>query len=225
MKLVKPSSDRYHRERILERSSFIRHHGGPFNYHTDLPHYALSHLWGITKEPHMWDIGQYVDDEEGKPAAPISMRPEKRQTLLKLLEGHPDTYWWIDVLCARTDTPLDIMGDIYARCAECIAMVDCEPSTIPEIHSRMSQLQNIKETDDNGRSTFWQASDKLDTLAQCNWWKRVWTWQEMVLPEKVMLVSERAIELSDCNALNIDDLTAFTDIVEKYADRLGGMYT
>ncbi|CDH58050.1 predicted protein [Lichtheimia corymbifera JMRC:FSU:9682] len=102
-------------------------------------YYALSHLWGLSENNrHYWnDISEHVDDENGQPVHPVSMRPEKRDALLTMLKDHPDSYWWIDVLCARTDTPLDIMGDIYACCLECIAVIDCEPRLIPELHATM----------------------------------------------------------------------------------------
>lgn len=222
MKLVNPASDSYHRERIMakmekrtKRTQWV-----------PLPHYALSHLWGITvTNKHLWDnIGDYVDDEKGQPAAPVSMRPEKRDTLLKLLRHHPDSYWWIDVLCARTDTPLDIMGDIYSWCTECIAMIDCDPDIIPQVHSSMGQLRDTTTLeDDRQREPFWKASEMLDILAQCHWWKRVWTWQEMVLPETVTLVSERTLQLSTAHTLDIDDLETFPMKLDDNARRFGGL--
>ncbi|CDS13145.1 hypothetical protein LRAMOSA05323 [Lichtheimia ramosa] len=125
MQVIRPASDTYHRKRIIKR----------INEAKCIPsfYYALSHLWGISKSNRHWwnEIGEYVDDEQGQPMEPVSMRPEKRDTLLSMLEDHPDSYWWIDVLCARTDTPLGIMGDIYACCLECVAMIDCDPSVIP----------------------------------------------------------------------------------------------
>ncbi|KAI7873725.1 hypothetical protein K492DRAFT_196978, partial [Lichtheimia hyalospora FSU 10163] len=63
MRLVKPSEDSYHRERIIQMvddSDLL------------LPYYALSHLWGTSKaNPHTWEeVGEYVMDENGEPAAP-----------------------------------------------------------------------------------------------------------------------------------------------------------
>ncbi|CDH56132.1 predicted protein [Lichtheimia corymbifera JMRC:FSU:9682] len=141
MQIVRLSSDLYHRKRVIKR----------INEAKRIPsfYYALSHLWGLSENNrHLWyEIGDYVDDESGKPVEPVSMRPEKRDTLLALLKDHPDSYWWIDILCARTgtqdiNTPLDIMGDIYACCLECISMIDCDPNLIRQLNT-MKDLRNL----------------------------------------------------------------------------------
>ncbi|KAI7878252.1 hypothetical protein K492DRAFT_179999 [Lichtheimia hyalospora FSU 10163] len=180
-----------------------------------LPHYALSHLWGISKDnPHLWEeIGDHVDDENGEPAAAIQMRPEKRNPLLSLLQNHPGSYWWIDVLCARTDTPLGIMGDIYACCKLCYAMIDCAHDIMPRVNSMMELFPKF---DNNGVYHFelsqWpldrykELFDVLDTLTRCNWWKRVWTLQEAVLPNDVLLIAETHTDISGDNILHIHDL-------------------
>ncbi|KAI7881124.1 hypothetical protein K492DRAFT_194627 [Lichtheimia hyalospora FSU 10163] len=191
MRIVRPEKDPYHRRRMIKR----------VNEAKPIPsfYYALSHLWGITENnQHLWhEIGDYVDDENGKPVDPVSMREEKRVTLLKMLEDSPDSYWWIDVLCARSDTPLDIMGDIYACCLECIAMVDCEPSLIPLLQTMMpaeedlpSDTRSIWEVYPILYMSYKQIYDKkyphllehLFTFIQSEWWQRVWTWQEMAHP-------------------------------------------
>ncbi|KAI7881259.1 hypothetical protein K492DRAFT_194483 [Lichtheimia hyalospora FSU 10163] len=199
MHLVKPESDPYHRKRIIDRH--------------ELHYYALSHLWRITKEtPYKWDdIGTYVDDEDGKPVAPVSMRPEKRGTLLELLRKHPDSYWWIDVLCARTDTPLDIMGDIYAYCTTCYTMIDCTSDIISKLQATISLLLPGHEKSDRWTPCeFWQAAGVFDKFTQCDWWRRVWTWQEMALPENVCFIIETAHNIYD------SDLLAITDIIESF---------
>ncbi|KAJ8652906.1 hypothetical protein O0I10_011440 [Lichtheimia ornata] len=122
MQIVRPASNLFHRRRMIKRDNEAKR----------IPsfYYALSHLWGLTENNryHWNDINEYVNDENGQPVKPVSMRPEKRDALLTMLQDHPDSYWWIDVLCARTNTPLDIIGDIYSCCLECIAMIDCDPT-------------------------------------------------------------------------------------------------
>ena len=192
MRIVRPAKDPYHRRRMIKK----------INEAKPIPsfYYALSHLWKITKDNrHLWhEIGNYVDDENGKPVGPVSMREEKRDTLLEMLEDSPDSYWWIDVLCARSDTPLDIMGDIYACCLECIAMVDCEPSLIPLLHTMApaeedfpwSNIEDAILADLDYLQPYKQLYDKkyphlverLFDFMQGEWWQRVWTWQEMALP-------------------------------------------
>lgn len=192
MQLVKPANNPCHRKRILQRINI----GDEV-----LPYYALSHLWGISKaHPCMWDIGDYVDDINGEPAAPVSMRPEKRQTLIALLQKHPDSYWWIDVLCARSDTPLAMMSDIYGCCHQCYAMIDCEPEIISKV-DWMAQLLRQEKLGHRTVDQYNEAVDILNTFTKTSWWKRVWTWQEVVLPKKVILMAEAS---SSHTVLNID---------------------
>ncbi|KAI7884210.1 hypothetical protein K492DRAFT_204891 [Lichtheimia hyalospora FSU 10163] len=206
MKIVKPANDSYHRHRIVQRT----------NEYSQTPNtwYALSHVWGLSNtDQHLWyDIGQYVDDESGRPVAAVSMRHEKRNTLLKLLEDRPGSYWWIDVLCARHDTPLEIMGDIYSCCFECIAMIDCEPDVIPQLRS----LEESFYVRDPSSSTqcydlYLELKYLLDRLLGCSWWERVWTWQEMVLPYTVLLVAETTTQISSDNMLNAEALQQVFD--------------
>ncbi|KAI7873963.1 hypothetical protein K492DRAFT_200340 [Lichtheimia hyalospora FSU 10163] len=212
MKLVKPSKDPYHKKRIMQR---IIPDGDSDML---LPHYALSHVWKISKPEDQWEkIGQYVDDEHGNPVKSIPMRSEKRNTILALLYDHPDSYWWIDVLCARTDTPLEIMGDIYACCSRCYAMIDGDAGTIPKIRQYMDRipdqegywskrLKRLRVDDPHYASTldqYKQAVDVLDTFMERDWWKRVWTWQELVLPREVVFLAETANQVSGINMLDM----------------------
>lgn len=79
----------YHRKRMIRR----------INEAKRIPsfYYALSHLWGLSENNrHYWnDISEHVDDENGQPVHPVSMRPEKRDALLTMLKDHPDSYWWM----------------------------------------------------------------------------------------------------------------------------------
>ncbi|KAJ8652019.1 hypothetical protein O0I10_012363 [Lichtheimia ornata] len=211
MQVIRPARDPCHRRRMIRRINEAE--GIPSFY------YALSHLWGITEDEwYYWnDIGEYVDDEDGQPVKPVSMRPEKRDTLLALLRDHPDSYWWIDVLCARTDTPLDIMGDIYSCCLECIAMIDCEPGLISQLHP----MGVFKKEDFNTHylknivaaikcyDQCCQLTNILYTLIQSRWWKRVWTWQEMALPfGEVRLMAETGTHKPLSNTITVDELVS-----------------
>ncbi|KAI7874550.1 hypothetical protein K492DRAFT_199873 [Lichtheimia hyalospora FSU 10163] len=153
------------------------------------------------------------------------MRREKRDTLLGLLKDHPDSYWWIDVLCARSDTPLDIMGDIYSCCLECIAMIDCEPNLLSRLHTVKNKR---KEIHDEYYIKAWKSSKSsskyllhgkqiyekyselvkdLYAFQQSEWWKRVWTWQEMALPFGVVrFMAETDIDRLESNTIAMDDL-------------------
>ncbi|CDS08875.1 hypothetical protein LRAMOSA10236 [Lichtheimia ramosa] len=173
----------------------------------DVPsfYYALSHLWGISNENryHWNDISNYVIDEQGQPVKPVSMRPEKRDKLLAMLMGHPDSYWWIDVLCARTDTPLDIMGDIYACCLECIAMIDCDPTLISEIN---------KFNAETSQSSKVQICSLVHKFIKSRWWQRVWTWQEMALPLDVRFMAETGAYQAESSTITIKEILPFAQL-------------
>lgn len=212
MRIIRPVSDPEHRKRIIKMINAARY--------TPSFYYALSHVWGLSENNrYLWnEIGDYVDDENGKPADPVSMRPEKRDTLLSMLKDHPGSYWWIDVLCARTDTPLDIMGDIYACCLECVAMIDCGPTLIPQLTSMTSVREHyfdsvyVPEDDPFAKELYDiklpKVRDALFTLMQCTWWTRVWTWQEMALPfGDVRLMAETGTHRESLvNTITLNDL-------------------
>ncbi|KAI7875676.1 hypothetical protein K492DRAFT_28486 [Lichtheimia hyalospora FSU 10163] len=238
MRIVRPAEDPYHRKRMIKR----------INETKPIPsfYYALSHLWGITEDNrHLWhEIGNYVDDEDGKPVEPVSMRQEKRDTLLRMLEDSPDSYWWIDVLCAHSDTPLDIMGDIYACCLECITMVDCEPSLIPLLHTmapaeelfRSSVVVGTRYMDLTKYQSYKQRYgmkhshlvERLFELVQSKWWQRVWTWQEMALPFDVRLMAETGTHrhTTTLNYLldNYHDMVIFLNGYVKFYDDAEGTW-
>lgn len=184
MTMIRPYANLYHRRRIMQRST------GKLGF------YAISHVWGNNAGDTMWDVGSFIH-ENGRPVKPIPMRPEKRSTLLALLRAHPDSYWWIDVLCAGVDTPLVMMKDIYSHCNSCIILLDCHPSIIeklsdPRIEKIGDALNSIRDTYALGHpDTKTQVADfshvyqteltALSSLVHCQWWNRVWTWQEVVL--------------------------------------------
>lgn len=172
--------------------------------------YALSHVWGIGPNECMWDVSDFIIDEEGTPVKPIPMRPEKRRTLLNLLKANPG-YWWMDVLCSRSDTPPMIMSGVYGRCKKCFAMIDCPTEDIEYFSRNKDQLDHvlcdeqlmhepatqniIKETLQRGRS--------IDTS---RWFKRVWTLQEAILPSCVVLLSELSDTYIDESTVLLDSL-------------------
>lgn len=111
-------------------------------------YYCLSHLWGRDARNYMWDDSGVLTkkgntgdgDGGGAVLAPaVPMRIEKRATLLALLEQNPG-FWWIDVFCARVDTPLRIMGSIYKYCTACFAMMDCSFQTLKQLDQGLPSL-------------------------------------------------------------------------------------
>lgn len=205
MKLIKPASNLYHRNRIIQR----------INQNELVPStwYAISHLWNIPKtNQYLWDdISRYVEDEDGHPMKPVPMRVEKRKTLLELLESRPDSYWWIDILCARSnDFPFDVLGHIFACCTHCVAMIDCNPNIIPKMNAMWDMDPDRKDRPfTEFLDQYEQLNHHIRLLTQCIWWRRVWMWQETVLPQDVLLMAETATQVSREHMLHVDDLYHF----------------
>ncbi|CDS06502.1 hypothetical protein LRAMOSA09030 [Lichtheimia ramosa] len=209
LQLVKPVDDSYHRNRIIHRINESKGDQLPTTW------YAISHLWGsVPPDSHLWrDIGHYLNDEYGKPVElkdyPYSLRlqNEKRQPLFKLFRHYPDDYWWIDNLCVRNSSFSDHMSSIFTCCTQCIALVDCDPTVISQIHS----MKSISISDNMPFSaTFLDQYEKLNnllvTLTGCRWWKRVWSWQEMVLPQEILFMAETTTQVSSDTMIHVDDL-------------------
>lgn len=209
MQLVKPADNAYHRDRIIQRINESKADAIPTTW------YTLSHIWGkVQYDEHCWhDLGDHMNDEHGKPLnlwdRPYQhMRLEKRQPLITLFKNHPDSYWWIDNLCVRNVEASTLMGSIFTCCSQCVAMVDCKPAVISQIHAMkdvdMDTYENMPFM------AFLDQYEKLNnlliTLTQCDWWKRVWTWQEMVLPQEIKFMAETTTQVSEDSMLHVDDL-------------------
>lgn len=209
MQLIKPVDDSYHRNRIIQRINESQTDQLPTTW------YAISHVWGaVHSAAHLWhDIGRYVNDEYNNPVEIehhpyLHMRNEKRQPLLKLLRHHPDSYWWIDNFCVRNPSFEDhIANSVFTCCTQCIALVDCDPTVILQIHSMKSSSisENMSFT-----ATFLYQYEKLNnllvTLTGCRWWKRIWKWQEMVLPQEILFMAETTTQVSRNTMIHVDDL-------------------
>lgn len=103
-------------------------------------YYCLSHLWGRDAKNYMWDdSGILAEKENAVSVSAVPMRIEKRATLLALLKQNPG-FWWIDVFCARVDTPLGIMGSIYKYCTACFAMMDRSSQTLRQLDQGLPSL-------------------------------------------------------------------------------------
>ena len=171
----------------------------------------------------MWsDISAYVDDENGDPMEPIAMRLKKRAPLLTLLKDQRDSYWWIDVMCARSnDFPFELLGNIYACCTRCIAMIDCDDNVIPEMNAMWDADSDFQKEShvDKPLAEYLKQYEKLNhlivSLTRCMWWTRVWMWQETVLPQDVRLISETTTNVSSDNMLHVDELYHFEAMLGK----------
>jgi hypothetical protein len=90
------------------------------------------------------------------------------------------------------DKPLEIMGDIYAKCTECVCMLDYKP-TNNERERIEELLENLTEKRIANFSEKYENSDILNhisDMAKCQWLTRMWTVQEAVLSPAMLFTSE-----------------------------------
>lgn len=130
----------------------------------------------------------------------VETRMEKRERLSQIFKYHKG-YFWMDNLCIdestkAEDKPLEIMGDIYRKCLECICMLDTicivdefesEKDLLTIMSKDMKKMTGKELRDKYGYEYY--ISYKLDTpqrkrtaylgtMKHNIWYGRVWTWQE-----------------------------------------------
>ncbi|KAI9322169.1 hypothetical protein BX666DRAFT_1892276 [Dichotomocladium elegans] len=82
---------------------------------------CLSHLWGPPEGWIVWDDAGVISADTGK-VVTAKVNPGKRAEITELFLLH-SSYWWVDVFCAQSNSPLVIMGDIYRFCEKCYALL------------------------------------------------------------------------------------------------------
>lgn len=163
---------------------------------------CISHYWG--PNPPKWE-----DHPVKNVTWNVHIREEKQGRLLQIFNHHKG-YFWMDVFCTDQDSdnkPLDIMGDVYKNCTECICMVDIPKFTgescLGKYVTERDYLEDISKTvreahSKKGISSLVKISSHRIRmfrifqykLGNSSWSNRVWTWQESVLPPKTYYCSE-----------------------------------
>jgi hypothetical protein len=161
---------------------------------------CISHLWG--------NATRWEDHPIEGVAWCVDLREEKREKLLQIFNHHKG-YWWIDVFCTNQDDdnkPLNIMGDVYKYSKSCICLLDIKiPDVVKEIN---------KDYNRDGRAFI----DHGLEVVNCEWNRRVWTLQELILPPEAYYTSE--IKDGDFYAV---DFNILGDIVSKANDDSRGL--
>lgn len=164
---------------------------------------------------HVWKTGDgkdYVWKDHGitNVTWKVEIRKEKHERLLQIFNHHKG-YFWMDVFCTNQDDdnkPLDVMGDIYRNCMECICLFDtiCRvdgftserdvlTSLAKDVRERTKVAKDFYEKHKRyGKEFSGGRVNYLKNLSECDWFNRVWTWQEAVLPPKLFFCSEQAGE-------------------------------
>jgi len=152
---------------------------------------CISHLWGTADkaEDHIWR-----DHGISGIAWNVETRVEKRERLLQIFRYH-EGYFWMDNLCMDQnvdprDKPLEIMGDIYKKCRECICMLDYV-WTSDRFKSEADEVEWMIEDVKLGHTPD-PLGAYIQNVPRSRWHDRVWTWQEVVLPERIKFISEQA---------------------------------
>lgn len=176
---------------------------------------CISHVWGTgdKSKDYIWK-----DHDVKGVTWKVEVRKEKRERIMQIFNHHKG-YFWLDVLCTNQDTndkPLDVMGDIYRRCKECVCLLDtvCDvPGFDSERELWIDVAKDVKEYMETDMERMDNKYDNLYKRIECNssdisfgekylqylmsittakWFQRVWTWQEAALPPKLLFCSEQA---------------------------------
>jgi hypothetical protein len=168
---------------------------------------CISHIWGVPDKPKKADKRKIHDDKyvwktdnQDKKGSKyhhriknitwkVETRKEKRDKLLQIF-NHYEGYFWMDNLCidqSKDEKPINIMGDIYNKCKECICMLDYKWGTDEKkvADCNMDSPQILKE----------RALLYLTTIFNCEWFTRVWTVQKWCLSRNVLYTKETSDEL------------------------------
>lgn len=160
---------------------------------------CISHLWGKT-ENSLWS-NHDITNVSWK----VFLREEKREKLLQIFKKYKG-YFWMDVFCTNQEAEkkaLDIMGDIYKNCRECICLIDGESRINLEDsfdingYPQCQRINNHLEAEDY--------CNLYSVLYSCEWMKRVWTLQEAMLPQVVYFTRE-TIDVSGVYMLDLQDI-------------------
>lgn len=170
---------------------------------------CISHVWGTYIADDDPDKDKYVWKDHGILGVHwrVETREEKRERLFQIFKYHKG-YFWMDNLCidqskGPEDKPLEIMGDIYRKCVECVCMLDYKPidnerELIEELLEDLTEerITNFHEKHENS-----DISNHISGMANCQWFTRMWTIQEAVLSPVMLFTSERS---DGCKYVPID---------------------
>jgi hypothetical protein len=162
---------------------------------------CISHLWGNATR---WEDHGIKNVTWG-----VDVREEKRAKLLQIFD-HFKGYWWVDVFCTDQDSdnkPLSIMGDVYRYCKECICLLDIE---IPAFINQPSELWP--------KDSAIIFDKHVVEILECEWNKRVWTFQECLLPPEICYTSET---VGDNFCVVNKDMFIYAEDAAKYTTWVG----
>ena len=135
-------------------------------------------VWTIS---HIWDRGGETTIPLGEVSwKSTSFSSENRFNVMfkktrQIVEARGAEYVWIDAACIRQDREEEkkeqvlLMGTIYSQSAGCVAFGTLSPE---------DRFVEIASTYDDGRKAW-----------VCDWFERVWTFQELQLPKVLLFVS------------------------------------
>ena len=168
---------------------------------------CISHMWGD------WSNSKWEDHRVDGVEYGVYVREEKRKKLLQLFRYYKG-YWWMDVLCTNQEAKkkvLNIMGDIYKNCTECICLIDGDVGEYVPDYDINSYPHSLRVKNELEGKDY---HDLYHVLCRCKWITRVWTLQEVMLPSAVYFTKEKP-DLSGIYRLDLDDIRTDLACLEK----------
>ncbi|KAI9316521.1 hypothetical protein BX666DRAFT_1951516 [Dichotomocladium elegans] len=175
---------------------------------------CLSHVWGSPEDWVEWEDSNVIDKESGDVIS-VRVLPSKPLFIQIALQEHGG-YWWIDVFCAQSSTPLVIMGSIYRFCINCIALLDCPYDTFygrniwPLREATEICVQNIEEAAYGYLDMIQKANN--EDVASVSW--------EQVLKDLLDWPSRNNMEKTNERLQEFKDSYATTSKQEQFLDSL-----
>ncbi|KAI9338297.1 heterokaryon incompatibility protein-domain-containing protein [Zopfochytrium polystomum] len=155
---------------------------------------AVSHAWGEILE------------EIEYPGVPWKFRiksREKMDTILKVAKAMGVKWLWMDVLCVKQDDLDDKkrevprMGAVYSQSSKCIVILSDPKMSAREKLFRerncLARASSITMIGDEGAGASTEAKEVCTIVCDLfmdDWFWRVWTYQEAILPKTHIMVTE-----------------------------------
>ncbi|KAK6225294.1 hypothetical protein QIS74_01341 [Colletotrichum tabaci] len=152
---------------------------------------AVSYVWGVP---------------DGKTSIEVSGRSfgisSNLDALLRRLRyTNRKRQIWADQICidqnnlSEKTTQVKMMGDIYSKCRQCLIWMGEIPESVPQsgVEDAIHLLEFMATPDDVNVPEFLSTRDKFIKVFEVlylihphgnTWWSRIWTVQEVILPER-----------------------------------------
>ncbi|TVY27678.1 Heterokaryon incompatibility protein 6,OR allele [Lachnellula hyalina] len=194
-------------------------------------HVSLNSAPAYTALSYTWN-GELVDQPITVDRSSLKVINNFRVALPHLIKAAKTQYLWVDGLCINQEddrekaVQVPLMQEIYASCSECLIWLgkstpegETAFDAIPRIRRNLQLYDASRVWDMEGiglkspgtiDSSLWKG---LTDIFSRPWFKRIWTFQEAVIPPEIFLLfGDRVLAFDDIVPLADPLLTHFTSL-------------